>query len=195
MKQKKWLSILLALCMALSLLPVTALADGITDWAQLQAAFSAGGSIKLQQDVTAGADDSALIVPSGKEVTLDLNGYAIDRGLANAEAKTNGNVITNNGTLTITDTSAEKTGTITGGNNTVSGGCFVNAGTLTISGGTIGGNSAREAGAVLNQSGARLTVSGGTVETIARLPSAAAHSSITARSPCPAVRFKTTPRR
>ena len=44
MKQKKWLSILLALCMALSLTPVTALAEGITDWAQLQAAFSAGGS-------------------------------------------------------------------------------------------------------------------------------------------------------
>ena len=163
MKFKKTLSILLALCMVLSLLPVVALAVEITGWAELQAAFSAGGSVVLQQDVTAVASDSALTVPSGKNVTLDLNGYTIDRGLSSSEAKTNGNVITNNGTLTITDSSTEKTGIITGGNNTGSGGCIVNAGTLTVSGGTLGGNSAREAGAVLNQFGARLTIRGGKV--------------------------------
>ena len=163
MKFKKTLSILLALCMVLSLLPAMALAVEITGWAQLQAAFSAGGSVILQQDVTAGAGDSALTVPSGKEVTLDLNGHTIDRGLANAEAKTNGNVITNNGTLTITDSSAAKTGTITGGNNAGNGGAIWSDSTLTVTNGTISGNTASLSGGAMYISGGTVTISGGTI--------------------------------
>ncbi|SDM09481.1 hypothetical protein SAMN04487833_1731, partial [Sarcina sp. DSM 11001] len=91
---------------------------GITTWNELQTALNAGGTVTLTQDITAGANDSALSVSSGLTVVLDLNGYTIDRGLADSEAQANGNVITNNGTLTISDTSAAQTGAITGGSNT-----------------------------------------------------------------------------
>ena len=165
MKVKKLLSLLLVLCMMLSLLPVPALAEGSTPvmtWADLQAAFNAGGSITLQQGISAGGEDCALTVPSGVEVALDLNGHTIDRRLTSAVAS--GNVITVNGTLTITDTSNVQTGTITGANNTGSGGAIINKGVLTVSGGTISGNRAQEAGAVLNAAGSVLTISGGTFE-------------------------------
>ncbi len=144
---------------------LTANSEGSTPvmtWADLQAAFNAGGSITLQQGISASEEDSALTVPSGVEVALDLNGHTIDRRLTSAVAS--GNVITVNGTLTITDTSNVQTGTITGANNTGSGGAIINKGRLTVSGGTISGNRAQEAGAVLNAAGSVLTISGGTFE-------------------------------
>ena len=144
---------------------LTANSEGSTPvmtWADLQAAFNAGGSITLQQGISAGEEDSALTVPSDVEVALDLNGHTIDRRLTSAVAS--GNVITVNGTLTITDTSNVQTGTITGANNTGSGGAIINKGILTVSGGTISGNRAQEAGAVLNAAGSVLTISGGTFE-------------------------------
>ncbi|MBQ6347659.1 MAG: leucine-rich repeat protein, partial [Clostridia bacterium] len=144
---------------------LTANSEGSTPvmtWADLQAAFNAGGSITLQQGISAGEEDSALTVPSGVEVALDLNGHTIDRRLTSAVAS--GNVITVNGTLTITDMSSAHTGTITGANNTGSGGAIINKGRLTVSGGTISGNKAQEAGAVLNAAGSVLTISGGTFE-------------------------------
>ena len=114
---------------------LTANSEGSTPvmtWADLQAAFNAGGSITLQQGISASEEDSALTVPSGVEVALDLNGHTIDRRLTSAVAS--GNVITVNGTLTITDTSNVQTGTITGANNTDSGGAIINKGVLTVSG-------------------------------------------------------------
>ena len=73
------------------------------NWAGLQSAFREGGIISLSHDFTAGTGDSALTIPSDVEVTLDLNGYSIDRHLSSAAA--NGNVITVNGTLKIIDRS------------------------------------------------------------------------------------------
>ena len=132
-------------------------------WRNLQTAFSAGGSIILQQDYTAGENDTVLTVPSGVNVTLDLNGHTIDRGLANGSAKKLGNVITNNGTLTITDSSEAKNGKITGGNNAGDGGAILNSGTLTFSSGEISGNTANLSGGAIYISGGTVTITGGLI--------------------------------
>ena len=88
----------------------------------MQQALDAAGAandVKLLTDMTLSA---ALTVASGKTVTLDLNGHTIDRGLAGKSAVDRGYVIYTEGTLTLTDNSAGKTGKITGGNNTGEGG-------------------------------------------------------------------------
>ena len=105
------------------------------------------------------AAEGYLNVPSDVEATIDLNGHTIDRGRSGSSSYVN--FIVNNGTLTITDSSGDNSGKITGG-YAQKGGAVVNNGTLTINGGTFEGNRAfEEAGAVLNNSGATLTVNGG----------------------------------
>ena len=99
------------------------------------------------QTVTLLADvktDTSLTVAAGKDFTLDLNGHTIDRGLAGKDSAINGSVITVSDTLTLTDSSQDKTGTITGGNTATNGG-GVHVGTngaFAMSGGTISGNTA-----------------------------------------------------
>ena len=95
-----------------------------TYYATLADAIAAAGdndTITLLADVT-----EDVVVPAGKTITLDLNGYKI----TNAADHT----IVNNGTLTITDSSEAKTGTV---DNIAHGkGALVNNGTVTLSGGT-----------------------------------------------------------
>ena len=177
MKLRKWLSVLLALCMAMSLLPVEAVLAGDADgtvpaergqemtWAELQAAFRAGGDVTLGCDVLAEEDDTALNVPSGTAVTLDLNGHTIDRSLSSAMP--GGSVITVNGELTVND--SEGGGTITGGYTTGYGGGIQVGGTLTLNGGAITGNRAEGAnnksggGGVALSSGAEFNMCGGAI--------------------------------
>ena len=161
-------------------------------WAGLQVKINnakAGEAVALVGDVVAEEADTALVVPEGKELTLDLAGHALDRGHGEAEsAVEGGNAISNLGTLTIADSSDDGTGAITGGFNAGDGGAVANLGALTIAGGalrgnraggdraggavanfgaltiadgTFSGNSAGEAGAVYNAPGATLEVSGG----------------------------------
>ena len=59
-----------------------------------------GKTVQLLQDVTA-----SITIESGKTVTLDLNG----KTLTNEDGK---HTITNNGKLTIVDTSAAKSGKV-----------------------------------------------------------------------------------
>ena len=130
-------------------------------WTDLQSAINRaedGETIALDTDVAACARDSALRIPAGRTVTLDLNGHTISRGLTDGPAA-GGNVLTVNGTLILTDSAGG--GSITGGWNSGSGGGIVNNGSLTLQGGTVTGNKAREGGAVFNAHGAFLTVSGG----------------------------------
>ena len=127
-----------------------------------------GGTITLAGDYNADDGDKALVVPEGTKVTLDLNGHTIDRGLAEAEAEEDGNVITVNGKLTIKDSSKEKTGTITGGrNNDYGGGVLIDEGaSLVMDGGTISGNSADkyDGGGVSMENGAKeFIMNGGTI--------------------------------
>ena len=93
-------------------------------YASVQAAVDAadeGDTVKLLADA---AED--VTVAEGKNFTLDLNGFKL--------TNVKGHTITNNGTLTITDSSEAKTGTVD--NVTHAKGALVNAGTATLEGGT-----------------------------------------------------------
>ena len=128
-------------------------------WQALQQQIDAaedGAVIRLTADATADADDSAIVIPLGKEITIQLNGHKIDRHMSSP--KVEGYVILVQGDLTITGS-----GTITGGKNTgLGGGIFVWEGRLTLNGGTITGNSAAWGGgiALLNN---ELTMTDGSV--------------------------------
>ena len=104
----------MALILALFLCTALTRAENLTPWQSLQEQLNAGGHIKLTQNVTAAAGESGLIVPSSVTVTLDLNGFTIDRGLADSSPQSKGYVIKNEGNLTIRDSSAAQTGAITG---------------------------------------------------------------------------------
>ena len=113
----------------------------ITSWAELQTAISnaqSGDTIALGQSLTAQSSDLRLLV-SGKAITLDLNGYTLDR--AQNAASLLGGVFTvaSGATLTVCDSGAGGTGTITGGYAN-KGGAFYNDGTLIIEGGAITDN-------------------------------------------------------
>ena len=118
----------------------------ITTWAELQAAMTAGGMIKLTHDISAESTDAALEVPANTTVMLDLNGHTINRALASAIA--NGSVIVNNGVLAVMDEAGN--GEIKGGNNSGNGGGIVNNGTFTLYGGKITGNHAAQGAGVYN---------------------------------------------
>ena len=123
--KKKILSVLLCLCMVCMLLPTTALAAGegstsISNFAELQAAFSNGGDYTLAEDINVTGQltlDSKITI-NGNEHTINGNGHTITYNSKSA-------TITNNGTLTI------KNLTIDG--NQMGGRCISNnAGTLTM---------------------------------------------------------------
>ncbi len=128
---KKVLATILALVMALSVTTM-AWADNVakidgTGYATLQEAVNtatAGQTIVLQGNVTLTA---SLIVAGDKTVTLDLNSYKIT-------ADMNGpHMICNAGNLTITDSSANKTGEIAKiGAETNFGYVIENHGTMTL---------------------------------------------------------------
>ncbi len=131
-------------------------------------AATAGGTVKLLQDVTATdgsfgdaagdgfGENGFILVPDDKTITLDLNGYTLDRGLTTAiehgyviqvstkEGQDAGNT---SAKFTLTDSSGSGNGTITGGNNESNatypgGGILVMAGSFTMEGGKITGNKA-----------------------------------------------------
>ena len=110
---KRFLSLALAVMMVISLMPSNAFATSTTvakidaeEYTDLQEALNAGGEIVLQADV---ALTAGLTVAAGKEVVLDLNGYSISQNKAQTEGH---QMILNDGTLTIRDSSTAKTGKI-----------------------------------------------------------------------------------
>ena len=155
---------------------VFAAADTNKDWAALQTQLNGIKAenedeeinIKLEKDYTAGSDDEGLVIPSFKNVTLDLNGHTIDRGLTNAENyASEGYVILVNNSyahLTINDSSADKTGKITGGNGAFGGGIYVGYySSLTLNDGSICGNKATLGGGIYIDGYASFTLNGGSI--------------------------------
>ena len=151
--KKRFLSILTTLCLCLTLLPATALAESgsidqakfvVTDWGALQTQLEDSTEevidATLEKDITWGG--SSLTVPEGKNVTINLNAHSID-------AKNNGTVIKVYGTLTL-----ENTGDTDLGGGTGSGaanGCLKNG-----TSGEAGG-----AGGILIADGGKLIMNGG----------------------------------
>ena len=121
----------------------------VSFWEALQKAINAASNgteetITLVHDCTATATDTALIIPAGKNITIDLNGHTIDR--KRNEPVENGNVFTNNGILTLSGS-----GTVENGFNSGNGGAIVNNGMLNLTGATIRYNrSAEDGGAIYN---------------------------------------------
>lgn len=176
MKCKRILSLLLTLCMVIGLLPgmaFTAAAASPTEvstWADLKTAFETGGEITLTSDVTATDSDGALQIPKNVTVTLDLAGHKINRNLN--VAKSVGNVINVEGTLTVNDSSEGQTGAITGGfsNTGVFAGaavCVKTGGAFTLNSGNISENKAPGNGTfgagVVVQDNATFIMNGGSV--------------------------------
>ena len=97
-------------------------------------------TITLTENIVA-EDGESIVIPNGKEVTLDLAGYTISQEM---ECTASYVLVNNNGTLVIEDSSDAKTGTIIvtdngAGDSSFGWGTYTvrNSGTLTINGGTI----------------------------------------------------------
>ena len=146
--KKRFFGILAALCLCLTLLPATAMADSSVDrvpvevstWADLQATIDGNNDAILTSDIKWGG--SSLTVPEGKNVTINLNAHSID-------AKNNGTVIKVYGTLTL-----ENTGDIGWGGGPGSG-----SDSGRLMNGTSGDKSG--AGGILIADGGKLIMNGG----------------------------------
>lgn len=134
-------------------------------WQALQEAIDqaeAGDVVILTEDVKADESDSALVIPDGTVLTLDLNGFTINRN-QKTHAGRSGAVIQvpSGAVLTVTDSEEISTGVITGGNSSDGGG-IRNSGTLILEGGCVTGNVAATAGGGIVNYGT-LIVTGGKV--------------------------------
>ena len=142
----------------------------VTSWSDLQAeidAAASGDTITLAYKYTAASSHDRLKIDGNKTITIDLNGFVLNRNLSSE--KTNGHVIEVFGgsTLIIKDSSATAnaagTGKITGGYSARGGGIYVNKNAaLKIESGTITGNEATVDGGGIYLAG-DLTMTGGTI--------------------------------
>lgn len=116
---------------------ITVTAIGST-WKDLNEALQHDGVLCLTHDYIAEPNDEPLIV--GANVTVDLNGNTINRGLT--EGVVDGYVIkvAEGTSLTIEDNSKEQTGSITGGHNLGNGGGIYCLGALVLNSGAVTGN-------------------------------------------------------
>ncbi len=162
---KKFISIIAALGMILSVLPVSAddeedtsadanetgyaavvtYSDGTEYYADLVDAWNTAAGAESSEDspitvkLLADCGIDSCLSSYEAYIILDLNGYTIDRGLTEAEEPV---ICTWGGKLTINDSSSEQTGKITGGYDVTCGGVCVLFGDLEINGGQICGNTA-----------------------------------------------------
>ena len=134
---------------------------------KLYADWSAKDGATLAAEGKGGAFAGALCIPSGSEITIDLNGYVIDRTLDLALEHGEVIYVESGATLNLTDTSGTHRGQLTGGNSTDSaGGIHVeNGGKINVWGGTISGNRTETSGGGIFLAGAdsSLYMTGGTV--------------------------------
>ena len=158
--KKRILSIVLAICLVLSCVPITVFAAN-ADATELQNKLNSGGTVTLSKDYTI---DTTLNVTN--TVTLDLNGHVIKMtgsGSVISIAWSNLTLQDSSPTATHTDASLPAGGVITGGNATYGGGVYVGSGgSMTMNGGTIKKCSAECGGGVAAADGS-FTMTGGTI--------------------------------
>ncbi|MCR5202464.1 MAG: hypothetical protein K6D02_05170 [Lachnospiraceae bacterium] len=137
----------------------------ISSWSELQEAIDEAEDKNtvyvLADNIKAGDEDKPITIVDGIQITIDLNGKSLDRGLS--EEKEDGNVITVDdfGKLKIVDSSDEGEGVITGGNNKNNGGGILvkSNGKLEIKNVTISKNKANKGGGIYLAEKARFTIS------------------------------------
>ena len=127
-------------------------------WAEVSKALEAGQAFKLLNSITAADDEGSLKIPANKTASLNLDGYTLDRGLAEAGAKDDGCVFSlgDRSTLNLFGNG----GAVTGGNNTGNGGGFYlgTSSTLLVANISISGNtSAAKGGAAYIDDGAKVS--------------------------------------
>ena len=116
----------------------------VSNAADLQNSIADGKSVKLTDNITI---TSTLEI--ARSLTLDLNGYVLKMTGSGSVLKVSGRA-----TLTITDSSAAKSGTITGGNAEYGGGVYVDDyAALKMTGGCITGCHASRGGGGIYSSG------------------------------------------
>ena len=122
-----------------SVLPVYAKVTSVKTEEALVKAMHDGGEIKLTGDIDLSAE---LVIPEGVTAILNMNAKTLNRGLS--ACAENGSVIRieSGACLTVTDSTGNNAGTITGG-AAVNGGGICNFGTLIFEGGTVEGNRAQ----------------------------------------------------
>ncbi|MCD7734596.1 MAG: hypothetical protein LUH48_05655 [Clostridiales bacterium] len=121
---------LMACLMLCTMLPTAFAAEDAAAALSGDGGTLADGSYVLEDDVTLAED---LTIPSGVEVTIDLNGHTLT-------GTGTGRTITVAGTLTLNDSSDAQTGTITGGGVLAEGASSTEKATFTMNGGTITGS-------------------------------------------------------
>ncbi|MDE5897041.1 MAG: hypothetical protein K2H43_04430, partial [Clostridia bacterium] len=130
--------------------------------------------------------NGGLYVPSNVNIVLDLKGYTVNRALSSSTKRDYGWIARVSGKLTIIDSSASKSGTLTGAWNTYSdyrGGAITvyNGGTLTLRGGRIINNRGTYGGISVNTTG-KLEL-GGTAQVYNNYTIAGANTNIYLHSP------------
>ena len=126
----------------------------VSNAADLQNSIADGKSVKLTDNITI---TSTLEI--ARSLTLDLNGHVLKMTGSGSVLKVSGRA-----TLTIQDSSANGTGTITGGNAEDGGGVCVEAyATLEMTGGCITGCRAEDGGGVYIDNNATLKMTGGCI--------------------------------
>ena len=121
---------------------------------KLKLAISRGGTVQLTEDIEI---TETLYVE--RSMTIDLNGHVLKMTGDGSVLKVSGRA-----TLTIQDSSAAKSGTITGGNAKDGGGVYIEAyATLEMTGGCITGCRAEDGGGVYIDNNATLKMTGGCI--------------------------------
>lgn len=167
--RKRILSILLTLCMALTLLPVTALAEdtNVTKLTSISGDLGSG-VYQLDADVTI----TTTLNITG-DTTLDLNDRVLQMTGSGSVFK-----IENGGHLTLEDNAATKTLKYFSKNNATDPWTLLtdsSTSAYSVSGGVITGGSAQRGGGVLIEDGGTLTMNGGSI-----VGCAATHTSLAA---------------
>ena len=112
--RKRFFGILAALCLCLTLLPAAALADDndleqppllVSSWVNLRDTLTNSTEAVINAQLTQGITwkEGSIVIPAGKAVTLDLNGWKID-------AQNQGTAIQVFGTLTINNSGTSQSG-------------------------------------------------------------------------------------
>ena len=140
------------------------LANSITSWKALQDAIKNSSDetyLVLGTSLKAASNESAIQIPSGKNIVLDLNGFDLDRGLTKEGSA--GHVIQMKGSskLTVQDSTGDN-GKICGGWSEHGGGINLeSSSTCIIKGGIITKNHADYGGGIYSKG--KLTLEGGRV--------------------------------